>query len=46
MANQTVIKLHTQSGEQLICHEYSHIYNYEGGGVGFNSGVSCKEYYQ
>ncbi|RKR13334.1 L-threonine aldolase [Maribacter vaceletii] len=42
MANQTAIKLHTQPGEQLICHEYSHIYNYEGGGVSFNSGVSCK----
>ncbi|PCJ94131.1 MAG: threonine aldolase [Flavobacteriaceae bacterium] len=42
MANQTGIKLHTQPGEQLICHEYAHIYNYEGGGVSFNSGVSCK----
>ncbi len=42
MANQTGIKLHTQPGEQLICHEYAHVYNYEGGGVSFNSGVSCK----
>ncbi|NJB69676.1 threonine aldolase [Saonia flava] len=42
MANQTGIKLHTQPGEQLICHEYAHIFNYEGGGVSFNSGVSCK----
>ena len=42
MANQAAIKLHTQPGEQLICHEYSHVYNYEGGGVSFNSGVSCK----
>lgn len=42
MANQTAIKLHTQPGEQLICHEYSHVFNYEGGGVSFNSGVSCK----
>ena len=41
MANQTAIKLHTQPGEQLICHKYSHIYLYEGGGVSFNSGVSC-----
>ena len=41
MANQTAIKLHTQPGEQLICDHYSHIYNYEGGGVSFNSGVSC-----
>ena len=42
MANQTAIKLHTQPGEQLICDAYSHVYNYEGGGVSFNSGVSCK----
>ncbi|MDX1362961.1 MAG: GntG family PLP-dependent aldolase [Arenibacter latericius] len=42
MANQTAIKLHTQPGEQLICDKYSHIYNYEGGGVSFNSGVSCR----
>lgn len=42
MANQTAIKVHTQLGEQLICDKYAHIYNYEGGGVSFNSGVSCK----
>ena len=41
MANQTAIKLHTQPGEQLICDHYSHIFNYEGGGVSFNSGESC-----
>ncbi|WP_106794115.1 low specificity L-threonine aldolase [Aquimarina sp. Aq78] len=42
MANQAAIKLHTQPGEQLIADEYAHVYNYEGGGVSFNSGVSCK----
>lgn len=42
MANQTAIKLHTQPGEQLICDKYAHVFNYEGGGVSFNSGVSCK----
>lgn len=42
MANQTAIKLHTQPGEQLIADKYAHVYNYEGGGVSFNSGVSCK----
>lgn len=42
MANQTAIKIHTQPGEQLICDKYAHVYNYEGGGVSFNSGVSCK----
>jgi len=40
MANQTAIKLHTNPGEQVICDKYSHIYNYEGGGASFNSGVS------
>ncbi|GAA4272257.1 GntG family PLP-dependent aldolase [Aquimarina gracilis] len=42
MANQAAIKLHTQPGEQLIADQYAHVYNYEGGGVSFNSGVSCK----
>ncbi len=42
MTNQTAIKLHTQPGEQLICDKYAHIFNYEGGGVSFNSGVSCR----
>ena len=41
MANQTAIKLHTQPGEQLIADKYAHVFNYEGGGVSFNSGVSC-----
>ncbi|MBT6161578.1 MAG: aminotransferase class I/II-fold pyridoxal phosphate-dependent enzyme [Flavobacteriaceae bacterium] len=42
MANQTAIKVHTQPGEQLICDHFAHVYNYEGGGVSFNSGVSCR----
>ena len=42
MANQTAIKLHTKPGDEVICDKYSHIYLYEGGGVSFNSGVSCK----
>ena len=42
MANQTAIKLHTEPGDQVICDHYSHIYNYEGGGASFNSGISCK----
>ncbi|WP_310993022.1 threonine aldolase family protein [Aequorivita marina] len=41
MANQAAIKLHTQPGEQLIADKWAHVYNYEGGGVSFNSGVSC-----
>lgn len=42
MANQTALKLHTNPGDQVICDKYSHIYNYEGGGASFNSGISCK----
>ncbi|NMH88176.1 threonine aldolase family protein [Flavivirga algicola] len=42
MANQTALKLHTNPGDQVICDKYAHIYNYESGGVSFNSGVSCK----
>lgn len=42
MANQTAIKLLTNPGEELIADKYAHVYNYEGGGVAFNSGVACK----
>ena len=42
MANQVAIKLHTNPGEQVICDKYAHIYNFEGGGMSFNSGVSAK----
>jgi threonine aldolase len=40
MANQAAIKLLTQPGEQIIADKYAHVYNYEGGGASFNSGVS------
>tara|TARA_S200000501_G_scaffold41472_1_gene33763 strand:- start:1510 stop:2550 length:1041 start_codon:yes stop_codon:yes gene_type:complete len=42
MANQSAINILTNPGDQLICSKYAHVYNYEGGGVSFNSGVSCK----
>ncbi|MDX1470682.1 MAG: GntG family PLP-dependent aldolase [Flavobacteriaceae bacterium] len=42
MANQTAVKLHTSPGDQVICDKDAHIYHYEGGGLSFNSGVSCK----
>ena len=41
MANQVAIKLHTQPGDKLYCDKYAHVYNFEGGGVAFNSGVTC-----
>jgi threonine aldolase len=40
MANQVAIKAHTQPGDEVICHELSHIYYYEGGGIAMNSGAS------
>jgi len=42
MANQAAIKLHTQQGEQMICDKWAHVYNFEGGGAAFNSGISCR----
>ena len=42
MTNQIAIKTHTQSGDEVICDELSHIYQYEGGGIASNSGCSVK----
>lgn len=42
MTNQIAIKVHTQPGDELICDASSHIYNFEGGGISFNSGVQAK----
>ena len=42
MTNQIAIKVHTNPGEEVICDVNSHIYNYEGGGIAFNSGVQAK----
>jgi threonine aldolase len=42
MTNQIAIKAHTQPGEELLCDATAHIYNYEGGGISFNSGVQAK----
>jgi threonine aldolase len=40
MTNQIAIKCHTQPGDEVICEASSHIYQYEGGGIAFNSGAS------
>jgi threonine aldolase len=42
MTNQIAVKVHTQPGDEVICHELSHIYLYEGGGVAYNSGASVR----
>ncbi len=39
MTNQIAIKVHTQPLDEVICDEYSHVYQYEVGGYAFNSGV-------
>jgi threonine aldolase len=40
MTNQIAIKVHTQPGDEVICDKLAHIYQYEGGGIAFNSGCS------
>jgi threonine aldolase len=45
MTNQIGIKCHTQPGDEIICDESSHVYQYEGGGIAFNSGASVKLLY-
>lgn len=42
MTNQIAIKVHTQPGDEVICDKLSHIYQYEGGGIAFNSGCSVR----
>ncbi len=40
--NQIAINVHVQPGSEVICHEESHIYKYEGGGIAKNSGASVR----
>lgn len=42
MTNQIAIKVHTEPGDEVLCDTTAHIYNYEGGGISFNSGVQAK----
>lgn len=42
MTNQAAIKAHTQPGDEVLCDISAHIFNYEGGGMAFNSGVQAK----
>jgi threonine aldolase len=45
MTNQIAIKCHTQPGDEVICDESAHVYQYEGGGIASNSGASVKLLY-
>lgn len=42
MTNQIAIKVHTQPGDEVLCDVSAHIYNFEGGGISFNSGAQAK----
>ncbi len=42
MTNQIGIKIHANAPGEIICDELSHVYKYEGGGIGFNSGLATK----
>ncbi len=42
MTNQIGIRLHTQPQDEVICDRLSHIYNYEGGGIAYNSFCSVR----
>ncbi len=45
MANQIGINVHVNPGDEIICDITSHIYNFEGGGIAFNSGASVRLIY-
>jgi len=42
MSNQIGIKVHTQPGDEVICEQTAHVYQYEGGGIAFNAGCQVK----
>lgn len=42
MANQLAVRAHTGAGDEIIVHDRSHIFNYEGGGAAALAGVSVR----
>lgn len=42
MTNQIAIKINSHAPGELICDALAHIYKYEGGGIGFNSGLATQ----
>ena len=42
MTNQIAIKINSNSPGEIVCDELSHVYKYEGGGIGFNAGLATK----
>lgn len=42
MTNQIAMRIHTRPQDEVVCHRYSHVYLYEGGGMMSNSMISPK----
>jgi threonine aldolase len=42
MTNQIAIRIHTEPQDEVICDRLSHVYNYEGGGIAYNSLASVR----
>jgi threonine aldolase len=42
MTNQIGIRINTSPQDEVICDKRAHIYNYEGGGIAYNSLISCR----
>ncbi len=42
MTNQIAIRILTEPQSEVVCDKRSHIYNYEGGGIGYNSLCSIR----
>jgi threonine aldolase len=40
MTNQIAIKINRNAPGEIICDQLSHVHKYEGGGIGFNSGLA------
>src|SRR2546423_1611421 len=42
MSNQIAVKAHPRPGDELLCDQNCHIYNYEAGGPAVLAGVTCR----
>lgn len=42
MTNQIAVKMHTNPGDEVLIDQSAHVYNFEGGGIAFNSGASIR----
>jgi threonine aldolase len=44
MANQTAVRVHTDRGQEVICDDWSHVYNYEVTGMAEHSSVQPRSF--